>query len=288
MATTKRKTRSTKKITGKKNFVSLQDRSLLFSSWPAWTQNTVIVILAGLILFFTMIRVTLGVVSDFKKTQMIERPEPIRHTMTISGKGKIMAGPDIAVLNLGLRTKGDTVIEAQTKNNKVFNELVGEIKKLGIEQKDIQTEQYRINSIYDWEKPEREVVGYEAVQSVKVKVREIDKVNKVLKVAGEKGATEVSGPSFTIDDARELEKQARLKAFENAKDKAKSIAHKANKVLGDIITFNESSITPSPVYASKEGYGRGGDSPQIEKGRLEVSATVTITFEMLNRNYNNF
>lgn len=68
---------------------------------------------------------------------------------SMSGEGKETIKPDIAVVNLGVQANAATVKEAQDRINESINLITAEIKKLGIDEKDIKTENYNVYPNYD-------------------------------------------------------------------------------------------------------------------------------------------
>ena len=108
------------------------------------------------------------------------------------------------------------------------------LKELGIEQKDIKTTDYTVWPKYTYESticlpaycpPSKQVPdGYTANHSVSVKVRKVKDAGRALALAGEKGATEISGISFTVDDPDKTLNEARAKAIADAKSKAKLLS----------------------------------------------------------------
>jgi uncharacterized protein len=68
---------------------------------------------------------------------------------SMSGEGKETIKPDVAVINLGVQANAATVKEAQDRINESINSITAEVKKLGIDEKDIKTESYTVYPNYD-------------------------------------------------------------------------------------------------------------------------------------------
>jgi uncharacterized protein len=68
---------------------------------------------------------------------------------SMSGEGKESIKPDVAVINLGVQANAATVKEAQDRINESINSITSEVKKLGIDEKDIKTENYNVYPNYD-------------------------------------------------------------------------------------------------------------------------------------------
>lgn len=223
------------------------------------------------------------VVSNIKKFSYIGAPTPPSRTLTISGSGKIIATPNIGVTNIGLVTEKADVAAAQQENSQKMNKLLVALKELGIKDEDIRTTQYQIYPKYSYEeKKGSQITGYSVTQSVEVKIRDLTKISQVLARAGEAGANQVSGITFTIDEQKNLRAQAREEAVKDAKEKASKLATQLGVTLGDVITFSESAgITPpEPRYMMMKEMGGVGDAPDIQSGSLEIISNVDVTFEL--------
>lgn len=224
------------------------------------------------------------VANNLKGYQYIGKPTAERDTIAISGQGKVTGIPDIATISVGLQTEKPDVKSAQTENTTKMNRLIANLKNLGIESKDIQTSYYNIYPQYDWTSGKQILRGYQVSQGVTVKIRNLSKIGEILASAGEGGANQVSGLSFNIDDPEALRQEARVKALENAKEKADALAHVAGVKLGEIVSFSEYAETPIPMYKSYSdmgGIGGGeGAAPTVESGSMDIVINVTVSYEI--------
>ncbi len=223
-------------------------------------------------------------VSKIKAYDYIGRPEAQRDTIAISGEGKVTAVPDIASIRLGLATEKEEVAAAQKENTEKMNDLIKELKGMGVDEEDIQTTTYNIYPRYDYKEESSELRGYEVSQQVTVKIRDLSEVGDILTAAGEIGANQVGGLQFTIDDKEDLREEARAKALENAQEKAETLADSLDVDLGRIVSFNETeggSPTPYPYYREEAmGLGGSGTAPDIQAGSNEVIMYVTVIYEI--------
>src|SRR3989338_5126745 len=221
-----------------------------------------------LVLLATMIR------NNLKEFYYIGRADKQERTISLQAVGKVVAKPDIAVTSMGMTSDAETVEEAQAKNTKVMNDLISRLKQLEIEEKDIQTSNYSIYPQYDYLEDRGSVLkGYTVSQNVSVKIRDLDKVDDVISLAGVVGANNVGGLQFTIDDMKKIG------------EKAKALRQSLGVKFVGIISYDEYSGSglPSPMYAMKAmDYGVGGaESPSIESGSTDVTLNINILFEIL-------
>lgn len=251
---------------------------------PTWKENK----LLSLLLVVGILWVVGQVRNDWKQYHYIGKPTDIRDTISISGEGKVTAIPDIATVEVGVVTEKSDVVAAQKENTNKVNGLLKKVKDLEIAEKDIQTTNYQIYPQYDYTKDGQHLRGYQVSQSVSIKIRDLSKIGALLAAVGEAGANQVSGVSFTIDDPEALKQQAREKALDNARVKAKSLADHAGVKLGRIVSFSEGSASPPPMpyYARAEAMGMGGASdasvaPPVAAGSLDIVVDVNVSYEIL-------
>ena len=206
------------------------------------------------------------------------------HTLMVSGDGKVTAAPNIATVTVGLVNEGTEVPAAQKENTEKMNNLIAELHKIGIPDKDTQTADYLINPKYEYKEGRTSISGYTVSQNVRVKIRDLTKTSAVLAAAGKIGANQVSGVNFAIDEPENLRAEARAKAVMNAREKAEAIARSLGIRLGRVVAFSESSggfPPPMPYALERLGVG-GGDYPQpkVESGSLDVVVSVSVTYEI--------
>ncbi len=209
-----------------------------------------------------------------------------RDVIMIAGEGKVTVQPDLAQIQLGVVTEGATVKETQTRNTEKMNVILAAIKVLGIAGKDIQTTNYSLYPKQEWHAGRSTIIGYRVSQNVTVKVRNFDNAGDVLAKAGELGANQIGGIQFTIDDPSSLTDNARSKAIENARKKAEALAQQLGLTIVKVVTFSESFggyPQPTPMFERSMGAPMAMESapaPRVEPGSLDVTANVSVTFEV--------
>lgn len=216
------------------------------------------------------------------------------NTIVVSGEGEVFAVPDIATFSLSVTEEAKDVEDAQTEATRKTNDIIDYLKSSGVGKKDIKTTNYNVYPRYEYRETsssgvirpggERVLVGFEVTQSLSVKVRDTDKAGEILSGVGTRGATNVSGLSFTIDDEDDLKDEAREMAIDDAKDKAEALAKDLGVDLIRIVGFNEGGGFDGPVYARAESVSFdnaiGGGVPDIQVGENKITSNVTITYEI--------
>ena len=207
---------------------------------------------------------------------------------SVSAIGKVYAKANVANLTVGFRTETKkTAALAVEENSRKMNEIIKELKALDIQAKDIKTTNYNLQPIYDWTRDRgQQLKGYQVSQNLSIKVRDLDKIGQAVAKTTEKGANQIGGINFTIDDEDELKAQARDEAIAKAKEKAREIVKISGIKLGKIINVYENrAYAPTRVnYAKSMDLGMGGGeeitAPQIEVGENEVKVEVTVVYKV--------
>ncbi len=207
-----------------------------------------------------------------------------KNTFDVQAEGKTTAIPDTAEINVGIQVNKNTVQAAQKEANEKINKISNEIKKLGIDDKYIKTTDYNVYPEYDYRAGQK-IVGYNVNITLKIKVKDFDKINQVIDTATSLGANQIGNLTFTIDDEKleEIKMEARKQAIEKAKEKAKEIANAGGLKLGRIVNISEST---TPDYAApvlrEAGLGGGEEQKtQIQPGESEITVSVTLSYETL-------
>ena len=218
------------------------------------------------------------------------------NSIYVEGSGEVKAIPDIATLSINVSKEGATAKEAQSLLNEGVTKAVDYLKAQQIEEKDIKSEYGGLMPKYSYEKevcytypcPSRDpkIVGYTATQSIVVKIREVDNANVVRTGLADLGITDISGPTFSIDDEEVYKREAQALAIADAKEKAEILAKNLGVKLGDITNFDE--VGQGGCYGGCGYEGMMMDSvalksapaPTLPKGENTITSNVTITYEI--------
>jgi len=242
--------------------------------------------LVTLCIFLIVLIVSTGVdvINKIKESKYIGQNVEQRNTIVVSETGEIYAKPDLGIITASVTNEAKTVAEAMTENTERMNSVISAVKAQGIEGKDVKTTSFNIYPRYEYTERgygERTLVGYEVVQQLQVKIRDLNKIGSVIQEATNAGANDISGLRLTIDNEDELKDQARQQAIEKAKTKAEELTSRLGVKLGKIISFNENSFTPyydSVMYA--EGMGAAAVAPDIQAGENKISVSVNVIYEI--------
>jgi len=243
-----------------------------------------------LFLITLIVSTIVGIQNKVKEGKYIGQGIETKSTIRVSDTGVIYAKPDLAIISFSVKNEAKTVDIAMKENVEQMNRIIDAIKKQGVESKDLKTTNFNIYPRYEYHEKkeippyypqgERVLVGYEIIQSLQVKIRDMEKIGKIIEGATTAGANQVGNLQFTIDKQDEFKKQAREQAINKAKTKAEELALQLGVNLVRIINFSETSVLPR-FYGLDEASGLGGEkAPQIEIGENKIEVTVFITYEI--------
>jgi hypothetical protein len=201
-----------------------------------------------------------------------DRPAP---SISVTATATTTLASDIATIDLGITNSALTASVAQDDNTTKVNAMLAGLRELGVEDKDIKTSTYTVYPQYDYNQSPAVVVGYEASQSVTVRIRNKDLVNSVLEKAGDLGATNIGSLRYEADDKTLAEAEAREKAISRAYEQGLTIADAMGARLGDVVSYAESD---NPSYYGYAYDSAGSATPDIQPGEEEVVMTVYIDF----------
>ena len=203
------------------------------------------------------------------------------NTVTASGTGTTQAVPDTAEMSFGVTTMSANAKSALDDASKIAAQIASALKKLGIADKDIQTQDVSVYPQTVDQDGKQVITGYQASLSVRVKVRDIAKLGEIISAANAAGANAISGPTFFVDDPAPARAEAIDEAVADSRKSAEAMAKAAGKSVGAVLSMSSSDVglVPGPMYSTSDMAGAAKDVP-IEPGQLDISANVVVVFEL--------
>ena len=196
--------------------------------------------------------------------------------ITVVGTGSVRTTPDTAEWSFGVQTSADSAEAALGANSDAMNRVVAALKDAGISGDDLQTEQV---VVYPRTSDDGiSIVGYDASNTVRATIRDLDQAGGIVDAAVAAGANQVYGPSLTVSDAEAQYRAAVDAAFDDARARAEAIADKAGVALGAPVAIVEGGGgVPIPYYRGAMDEAAAADVA-VEPGTQDVGASLTVTF----------
>lgn len=219
--------------------------------------------------------------------QRVQQETEASRELTVQGTGEIEARPDVAMLTLGVQSgiqaSADVALSVLTRR---FTGVVQAVRDQGVAEEDIKTTSLSINPVYDFSDGRQQLRGFEATESIEVKIRKLDTIGAVLARATAEGVNQAGGITFAVDDPEGLRIEAQEAAIRDARQKAEQLARALGVRLGRVKTFSaDSGGVEPPIFAEARAVavGVGGDvpsAPPVPVGSQEIRATATVVFEL--------
>jgi uncharacterized protein YggE len=187
-----------------------------------------------------------------------------------------------------------------------MDRVVAALKRSGITDRDIQTSAISLSP--RWNNPEAEaqriaretrqpyvpsteaprIIGYEARNSVQVRVRKLGEMGKIIDTLIEAGANEVNGPSFTLDDQRAALDEARAEAVATGKQRAELYARAAGMRVVRLLSMSEGGgyYPVQEIFVTARRGGVAGAPPPppppapVSPGELTLGVGLSMQFEL--------
>ncbi len=229
---------------------------------------------------------TVNTIVDISKKY--EKSPQEQEKLTISAEGKITASPDVAKINISVVSEGNDQVDLKNEGNKIVVALQEYLKKQGVEDKDILTQNFSLSPKYNWGDGKTMTIdGYSFTQSLQVTLRKLENAGEIVAGLVQEGANDVSQLQYEFSDYEGLKQKARQLALENARQKAEELAKTAGITLGKLITFSEQGISAPPIgpmYAFDIAKGNGPTSSSVSapimSGTTDVVATLSVTYAL--------
>jgi hypothetical protein len=209
---------------------------------------------------------------------------PNVRTLSVNGQGQVTLVPDIAYINIGVRTEAKDVSTALSGNTELAEAIAAELKSMGVAEKDIQTTAFNVYPMQQYdERGQISGTTYVVENTVNITVRDLAKLGKLLDATVKAGANNIYGISFDVEDKSAAIEQARELAIQDAREKAEAIATASGVKLGElqsVSVYNSSGVTP--YYDAKVGLG-GAESMAavpVAAGTLIITADAGMTYEI--------
>jgi uncharacterized protein len=191
--------------------------------------------------------------------------------------------PDVAQVGTGVTTRAQSAKEAVRLNAVAMQKVVDRLKALGIAPNDIQTSNFNLNAQFTYPNGGGQPVfaGYEATNQVTAKLRQIDKVGDALDALVAAGATNINGPSFTLDDDTAAQQAARSRAMQRgqtmAQDNARMAGYTGVKLLEVSESVQDGPLPPQPIAFRAQ---LAQAKTPIELGEVGSTVNLTVKYEM--------
>jgi uncharacterized protein YggE len=215
-----------------------------------------------------------------------QEAKPREPVISVTGDGESSIAPDMAVVNLAVVKQAKTAREALDENNKAMNDVLAALKSGGIAERDLQTSGFSIQPQYNYPQPvdgqqqQPQLIGYQTINSVTVRLRDLAKLGAVIDQSVTLGINQGGEIQFTNDKPDAAIEEARKAAVADAVKRAKTLSEAAGVKLGRILEINENvpRAMPQPVYRATMMKEASDAAVPVQGGENNYNVSVTVTF----------
>jgi uncharacterized protein YggE len=201
---------------------------------------------------------------------------PEAGVVAVQGSGIVEVVPDIADITIGVDNEDATAAAAIDANAAAMARVVADAKRAGIGERDIQTSVLQL-SPYAKDDRGKELIRYRAVNTVRIRVRDLSRMGAVMRDLVGSGTNRIQGIRFSIANPTPHLDQARRQAVADAKRRAELLAEAAGARLGPIVELTESTWGDSGVVTEARAMRQ---AVPVEPGQLALQATVQIKWHL--------
>jgi len=202
--------------------------------------------------------------------------------VTVIGHGTVEGVPDTLTVDGAITFAAPDVTSAMNQVSQRQQAVIDALANAGVDRTDIATTNVSLQSQFGADGTT--IVGYQASNSIQVKIRDLGSASQKLALIVSTGgdATRISSVNFAINDDSQLVKDARSRAFDDARDRAQQYADLSGLKLGKVISISEApGAVPPPVPVPMPRGSMVAAAPvPLEPGQQTVSFDVTVIWEL--------
>lgn len=222
-----------------------------------------------------------GSTAVFPDTVMVQNAET--NVIQVSSREQVKVEPDMAEIVYSVYSQASDAPTCQTQNGSDLDRVLEVLKNSGVEDKSIQTSNYGLNPIYDWNNG-RTITGYEMTTQVTVSDIPLEEAGSLIASSVEAGINSIESVTYLCSQYDEAYKEALGLAVEAARVKAETMAEAGGCKLGEIVNIEEYGDSQAARYNS---YSAGGSRSMKEAatadmsvmaGQVEIEASITVDF----------
>jgi uncharacterized protein len=205
-------------------------------------------------------------------------------TIQVIGRGTANTVPDVAVVQLGVRTTAPTAQAASQSAAAALNAMLDVLRGNGVEDRHIQTGYVNLSPEYQHGPEGAKRIGHSATNTVQVRVTPLAKTGAILDaivVAGGDLVT-INGVQLEASDTKPARTEAQRLALLDARAQAEHMASVLGVGVGAVLYIGQGeSVRPVPVRGPRmrEMFAEAAPTP-IEAGELTISAQVEVIFAL--------
>lgn len=219
-------------------------------------------------------------------TNLAAAAEP--NTIAVSGMAEQEVAPDMAYIDVGINVRADDAETARTQEAQIASQIRRALLGLAITDNDLQNTSYYLYQEYKVDRNGvRTADKYVLDSSIKVTVKDLDKLSQVIDNVVEAGATNISNITYALSTQNIIQRQLLATAVENARDKAAVVANAGSRTLGNMLSTDINSFDGGTIVAyganklrSTTNLAEDGVATKLSPGKIKLNARVQVVFSL--------
>lgn len=235
---------------------------------------------------FTSVLAAALLVFSVAGTNLAAAAEP--NTIAVSGMAEQEVAPDMAYIDVGINVRADDAETARTQEAQIASQIRRALLGLAITDNDLQNISYYLYQEYKVDRNGvRTADKYVLDSSIKVTVKDLDKLSHVIDNVVEAGATNISNITYALSTQNIIQRQLLATAVENARDKAAVVANAGSRTLGNMLSADINSFDGGTIVAyganklrSTTNLAEDGVATKLSPGKIKLNARVQVVFSL--------
>ena len=219
-------------------------------------------------------------------TNLADAAEP--NTIAVGGMAEQEVAPDMAYVDLGITVRANDAETARAEEAKIAQQIRRSLLGLAITDNDLQNTGYYMYQEYKVDRDGKRTAGqYVLNSSVKVTVRDLDKLSQVIDNTVKAGVTNIDSVSYALSTQNIVQRQLLAAAVENAREKAAVVASAGSRTLGKMLSADINGFTGGTVVAAGSNKLRsaavmadGAEATELAPGKIKLNARVEVVFAL--------
>lgn len=235
---------------------------------------------------FTSVLAAALLVFSVAGTNLAAAAEP--NTIAVSGMAEQEVAPDMAYIDVGINVRADDAETARTQEAQIASQIRRALLGLAITDNDLQNTSYYLYQEYKVDRNGvRTADKYVLDSSIKVTVKDLDKLSQVIDNVVEARATNISNITYALSTQNIIQRQLLATAVENARDKAAVVANAGSRTLGNMLSADINSFDGGTIVAyganklrSTTNLAEDGVATKLSPGKIKLNARVQVVFSL--------
>lgn len=219
-------------------------------------------------------------------TNLADAAEP--NTIAVGGMAEQEVAPDMAYVDLGITVRANDAETARAEEAKIAQQIRRSLLGLAITDNDLQNTGYYMYQEYKVDRDGKRTAGqYVLNSSIKVTVRDLDKLSQVIDNTVKAGVTNIDSVSYALSTQNIVQRQLLAAAVENAREKAAVVASAGSRTLGSMLSADINGFTGGTIVAAGSNKLRsaapmadGAEATELAPGKIKLNARVQVVFAL--------